>query len=482
MEEREWPNLVEGDDSLIDAIDERVGLIAAQIHSLGAELVEALAELDAVDGWVGDGYRSFAQWISVRTRFSVPESRRLARAAVASHTMPTLMGAAREGRVSVGVLADAARVVTPDNEARVADVVLACTAAQSSQVLSKFRDLSDLPELQPQDGSEPAAEDELPTEPERRPESWWRFWWDEQGRGRIDAALDPLVAATMEQAWAAARAAGEREATRDRRQGDGDPIDPTDPHDEHRLTPDEIAGRLAEAMLQHADDDRLRAPGGDRFVVQVNMDVATFADLMGLEFDSTLPVRLGSECFMADTGRHLTRAEAAEVLCRASVQVLVAADGVPLWMSEPDKPANRWQRRALAARSGVRPCCEMPGCTQTEFLHAHHVRYRRNGGPTSLDNLVLLCGHHHRLLHQRGWTVTTDGDQRFTFWDGRKCLGSTIVGERTGRPPDLSLLPLVERPPDAPPDITGDTTLSDTGGERMTPWAMSIYLEHLFAA
>ena len=116
------------------------------------------------------------------------------------------------------------------------------------------------------------------------------------------------------------------------------------------------------------------------------------------------------------------------------------------------------------------------------MLHAHHVRYRRNGGPTSLDNLVLLCGHHHRLLHQRGWTVTTDGDQRFTFWDGRKCLGSTVVGERTGRPPDLSLLPLVERPPDAPPDITGDTTLSDTGGERMTPWAMSIYLEHLFAA
>jgi hypothetical protein len=33
-----------------------------------------------------------------------------------------------------------------------------------------------------------------------------------------------------------------------------------------------------------------------------------------------------------------------------------------------------------------------------------------DGGPTDLDNLVLLCGRHHTMLHSSQWTVTiTDG-------------------------------------------------------------------------
>ena len=28
----------------------------------------------------------------------------------------------------------------------------------------------------------------------------------------------------------------------------------------------------------------------------------------------------------------------------------------------------------------------------------------RAGGPTSLDNLTLLCGHHHRSFEKTGWT------------------------------------------------------------------------------
>ncbi|MDQ2678897.1 MAG: hypothetical protein M3Y51_09155, partial [Actinomycetota bacterium] len=91
-------------------------------------------------------------------------------------------------------------------------------------------------------------------------------------------------------------------------------------------------------------------------------------------------------------------------------------------------------------------------------------------------------GEHHRRLQKENWTVTTEGDQRFTFWNGRTCLGTTVVGEQAGRPPDLARLPFVERSPDAPPGISPTATLADTGGERMTPWAMSAYLEHLFAA
>lgn len=56
---------------------------------------------------------------------------------------------------------------------------------------------------------------------------------------------------------------------------------------------------------------------------------------------------------------------------------------------------------------------------------AQHVeqlvrKYRRaeslaDGGETRLDNLVLLCRHHHRLLHQDGYEIVKHGNQQFEF-------------------------------------------------------------------
>jgi hypothetical protein len=29
----------------------------------------------------------------------------------------------------------------------------------------------------------------------------------------------------------------------------------------------------------------------------------------------------------------------------------------------------------------------------------------QDGGPTNLDNLTLLCEHHHRVVHHTGWEI-----------------------------------------------------------------------------
>ncbi|KZF06833.1 hypothetical protein A2J04_00820 [Rhodococcus sp. EPR-279] len=60
-------------------------------------------------------------------------------------------------------------------------------------------------------------------------------------------------------------------------------------------------------------------------------------------------------------------------------------------------------------------CCTVPGCGRTRFLHAHHVTYRSRGGKTTLDNLVLLCGEHHRALHDGYFFIEALDDQRFSF-------------------------------------------------------------------
>ena len=44
------------------------------------------------------------------------------------------------------------------------------------------------------------------------------------------------------------------------------------------------------------------------------------------------------------------------------------------------------------------------------WCHGHHVKAWVDGGPTTLDNSVLLCGYHHRLVHRGHWTVRLAAD------------------------------------------------------------------------
>jgi hypothetical protein len=73
-------------------------------------------------------------------------------------------------------------------------------------------------------------------------------------------------------------------------------------------------------------------------------------------------------------------------------------------------------RRALAARDGQ---CRFPCCTGRQ-TDAHHIEHWADGGPTRMDNLVLLCRRHHRAVHEEGWTVArgADGEVQFTRPNG----------------------------------------------------------------
>ena len=65
------------------------------------------------------------------------------------------------------------------------------------------------------------------------------------------------------------------------------------------------------------------------------------------------------------------------------------------------RTVNPSLRRALDARDGG---CRFPGC-EGRFTEAHHVVHWSEGGETSIRNLILLCHHHHTLLHEGGWRM-----------------------------------------------------------------------------
>ncbi|MEZ5243405.1 MAG: DUF222 domain-containing protein, partial [Microthrixaceae bacterium] len=196
-------------ESRLRELDDRIGVLSAQIHALDAELVGVLAEYDAAGGWQGRGWRSFAHYLSVRTNFAPRDAERLVSIAARVDEMPSLLAAARGGQVSMGVLASAARVVTPENEARVLDVVRACTPRQAQRVLAAYRSLRPTTNDNTSDGSADVGSvaDDLELD------HWWRNWIDDHGRYRIDGALDKLTGELLEQARRAVIAEMERTGT-----------------------------------------------------------------------------------------------------------------------------------------------------------------------------------------------------------------------------------------------------------------------------
>ncbi len=100
-------------------------------------------------------------------------------------------------------------------------------------------------------------------------------------------------------------------------------------------------------------------------------------------------------------------------------------------------------RRALEIRDRG---CRFPGCG-CRFTDAHHIRPWWRGGPTRLDNLVLLCARHHHLLHEGGFRVEADPERpgQPVFYDPRgvriprvppaMTLGAALPRKREGAMP-----------------------------------------------
>jgi hypothetical protein len=94
-----------------------------------------------------------------------------------------------------------------------------------------------------------------------------------------------------------------------------------------------------------------------------------------------------------------------ELMERANIQLVVTTDdGEPLHVGRARRLATAAMLLALVARSGG--TCEFPGChAKHHRAHAHHILWWEHGGPTDITNLVLICAHHHALIHKRGYTV-----------------------------------------------------------------------------
>ncbi|WP_104161997.1 HNH endonuclease signature motif containing protein [Arthrobacter sp. ZGTC212] len=93
-----------------------------------------------------------------------------------------------------------------------------------------------------------------------------------------------------------------------------------------------------------------------------------------------------------------------ELACDAEMlPVVLSGEGRILDVGRAQRLFPPHMRRALHARDGG---CAFPGCSiPGPWTEAHHIRYWNRGGPTSTDNGVLLCSHHHHEVHKENWKI-----------------------------------------------------------------------------
>jgi len=75
-------------------------------------------------------------------------------------------------------------------------------------------------------------------------------------------------------------------------------------------------------------------------------------------------------------------------------------------------------RRAVLRRDHHR--CQVPGCSHATWVDIHHIDTRADGGTHDANNLLTLCGAHHRAIHEGILSVSkaVNGDPAFFHADG----------------------------------------------------------------
>jgi len=131
-------------------------------------------------------------------------------------------------------------------------------------------------------------------------------------------------------------------------------------------------------------------------------------------------VHVDRSALVNSDGRSSLPIESVKRLCCDGDAVVIVEDrqGEPLSVGRMTRTVSTVIKRALRARDKG---CSFPGCHHTRFVDAHHIEHWSAGGETSLNNLVLLCSRHHRLVHEGGFRIERDYQDRWFFKrpDGR---------------------------------------------------------------
>jgi hypothetical protein len=333
-------------------LEDELAAQAARVDAELCRLLELVAESERGLRIAGD--TTFAGWFAWRCSLLPRQAREYVRLAERLGELPLIHARFAAGELSLAKVRALALVADAASEAELVELAEVMTASQLQRAVAAYRRVT----------TEEAAEQQ-----EREILHWF---WTEDGslclRGLLPAEDGALLVRALDAA---------RDALRERRS--------SAPAEEAVAVEVPIGAvealvAVADLALSRVEADRA---GGDRYQVVVHVEAGT------LTGDGE------GRCELAD-GVALAPETARRLACDASVVELREQDGRTLSLGRKRRTLSAALRRALAARD--QGCC-FPGCTRRRFVDAHHIEHWGTGGETNLDNLVLLCRRHHRLVH-----------------------------------------------------------------------------------
>ena len=163
---------------------------------------------------------------------------------------------------------------------------------------------------------------------------------------------------------------------------------PTGRHD-HR----DREKRLGDALVE-------RLTGGGRLSVQMQV-TSSLETLLGT---------LGAPGAETEFSLPIASSTVERWACDCSLTRVLLQDSVVIDVGRAQRVIAGPKRRAVIARDKH---CRWPGCEKpASWCEGHHVKHWIHGGGLDLPNIVLLCQHHHWLVHEGGWQLvkTDDGE------------------------------------------------------------------------
>ena len=355
-------------------LEDQIGEDSAHAHAVLARVARASAKFDAIGGWGAGGIRSFQHWMTIKTGFDMHTSAELLRVGQAMSLLPRIAAAFEAGQLSFDKVRQITTVATPATEEFLLEIAQGASGAQLARICRALRriDEANAPEQ---------ADDHL-----SRRGIWMH--WDDNGMLELKARLTPEDAAVVQAALESIT--GSRPVPEPPDDGVKDPAD------------DRWAARNADALVSMCEHvlaggaDNLIASTAARHVV-VHVDVGV---LTGEAADG--------RCYV-EGGAPLSVGAARRLGCDAEVVAVTERNGLPIDVGRKQRIVPERLRLALHVRDRF---CRFPGCgVPAHRTEAHHHEHWALGGGTDLDNLLLLCGFHHRRHHAGAFRIekTADG-------------------------------------------------------------------------
>ena len=430
-----------------DELGEQICTLAGHMTAALCRWLVLVAEFDRREGWAVDGIVSCAHWLSWRCGIALGTARDQVRVARKLTDLPLITARFAAGELSYAKVRALVRIATPRSEEALVELALEATASQLEDMVAEFK------------ASEAAA---LGNARRRRAARYLRHRYHRDGSIRITVRLPPEEGAMV------------LDLLEDITRADGD----TTQGQEHEHEPEpvpvsaETPTAVSEPNTQEPDNAIEPSPGeqarADALIAMAHRAATTLGeDTIAAADRAHLLISLDAATVFGDeTGAcHLTHgpALAFETACRLGCEGTMAvlirdSTGNPLHLGDTTPTVTRRQKRALMARDKE---CRFPGCGARRYLHAHHIIHWIKGGKTCISNLMLLCGRHHRLVHEGGFTVTgRDGHVAFARPDADHTpipAHPPTTGDPTAIVDDNTRAGLT---------IDADTTGSRSNGER----------------